>query len=44
MSLVWFLTLYLVVEQIQFTNQILIYIQVFAYKTPAKSNSRTNIR
>ena len=42
LSLIWFLRIYLV-EQIQFMNQVLIYIQVFAYKTPGKKNSRTNI-
>ena len=37
LSFVWFLRIYLVVEQIQFMNQILIYIQVFVYKTPGKA-------
>ena len=37
LSLVRFLRIYLVVEQIQFMNQILNYIQVFAYKTPEKT-------
>ena len=43
LSLVWFLRIYLVLEQIRFMNQILIYIHVFAHKTPGKDNSRTNI-
>ena len=37
LRLVWFLRIYLVSEQIQFMNQILIYIQVLAHKTPGKA-------
>ena len=40
LSLVWFLRIYSV-EKIQFMNQILIYNQVFTYKTPEKWNSTT---
>ena len=42
LSLFSLLRIYLV-EQIQFMNQILIYIHVFAYRTPGKWNSRANI-